>query len=189
MAFELEKTIENKLADFLSKFIVLIITSGERYLEAQQALLRLLINKKKMNGVYITFTRPYKTLKLELESQGINYSKLFFIDMVTEDTGVEQEKEKNCYYVSSPNNLNELAILLEQALTKLPKENRFIFLDSLSTMLIYNETDTVLRFIHALTGKMRLWNVTGVIVFLEKESNGKILSQLSQFCDKVISLD
>ena len=188
MASEIEKTIENKLAEFLSRFIVLIITSGERYLEAEQALLRILINKRRMNGIYITFNRPYKSLRLELESLGINYSRLFFLDTVTEVTGVKEERDKNCYFVSSPKNLNELSILLEQALNKVPKENRFVFIDSISTMLIYNDDDAVIKFIHALTGKMRLYDLTGIIFFLEKRTYQEMIDKITQFCDRTLTL-
>jgi KaiC/GvpD/RAD55 family RecA-like ATPase len=188
VASEIEKTIENKLGEFLSRFIVLIITSGERYLEAEQALLRILINKRRMNGIYITFNRPHKTLKLELESQGINYTRLFFIDTVTESTGIKVGREKDCYFVSSPKNLKELSILLEQALNKVPKESRFVFIDSISTMLIYNDNDAVIKFIHELTGKMRLYELTGIIFFLEKRTNQELVDKISQFCDRTITL-
>lgn len=188
MASDIEKTMEDKLADFLSKFIVLIITSGERYLEAEQALLRILTNKRKMNGVYITFNRPYKMLKVELESQGINYSRIFFIDTITESTGIKVAREKDCYFVSSPKNLDELSVLLEQALNKVPKDSRFVFIDSISTMQIYNDNDAILKFIHELTGKMRLYELTGIIFFLEKRTNQELVDKITQFCDRTITL-
>ena len=182
------KSIRDELANLPFGYIALIITSGD-YLEVGKSTVKFLLDERKMCGVYITFNKPFKTMTEELLKVNVDLSKLFFIDAITETAAGMHEKSDRCFFMSSPKNLTELAILLEQAVGRLPKENRFIFMDSLSTMLIYNETDTVLRFIHALTGKMRLLNVTGVIVFLEKETDENIISQLGQFCDKVISLD
>jgi archaellum biogenesis ATPase FlaH len=183
------KSIRDELANLPSGYIALIITARGDYLEVGKSTVKFLLEERRMSGVCITFNKPFKTLSEEFVKVNIDVNKLFFIDGITETATGMHDKSDKCFFMSSPKNLTELAILLEQALGKLPQENRFIFLDSLSTLLIYNETDTVLRFIHALTGKMRLWNVTGVIVFLEKETDENIISQLSQFCDKVISLD
>jgi len=185
-----EKEIEEKLDKLPIEFIVLIVSSADVYSIAQEVALRVLIKKKEMYGAYVTFNRPYNTLKISIAEQGIDVSKLFFIDLITESAGgsAERSSEDKCFFVSSPKNLTELSILMEQAMLRLPREKRFVFIDSISTMLIYNDPDTVLRFIHSLTGKMRLLGITGIIFLLEKESDEKFKAQVAQFCDKVISI-
>ncbi|MEM3555141.1 MAG: ATPase domain-containing protein [Candidatus Micrarchaeia archaeon] len=185
-----EREIEAKLEKLPTEFIVLIISSADVYSIAQEIALRVLIKKKDMCGVYVTFNRPYSTLKESVGKQGLDLSKLFFIDLITESAGGKAERSATdrCFYVSSPKNLTELSILMEQAMLRLPRERRFVFIDSISTMLIYNDPDTVLRFIHSLTGKMRLLGITGIIFLLEKESDEKFRAQISQFCDTVITI-
>jgi len=188
MAQKSEKEIEEKLEKLPDEFIALIISSADVYGVAQEVALRVLIKKKDMCGTYVTFNRPYTTLKISIEQQGLDISKLFFIDLITESAGGKAERTDRCFFVSSPKNLTELSILLEQAMLRLPRDKRFVFMDSISTMLIYNDQDTVLRFIHSLTGKMRLLGLTGIIFLLEKESDEKFLAQIAQFCDKVITI-
>jgi len=186
-----EKEIEEKLDKLPTEFIALIVSTADMYSIAQEIALKVLVKNKNMSGSYITFNRPYSTLKKFIEDEGLDVSKLFFIDLITESAGgkVDRSNADRCFYVSSPKNLTELSILIEQAMLRLPRtENRFVFIDSISTMLIYNDSDTVLRFIHSLTGKMRLLGITGIIFLLEKESDEKFLAQVAQFCDRVITI-
>ena len=185
-----EKEIEEKLNKLPIEFIALIMSTAEVYSIAQEIALKVLVANKSMCGTYVTFNRPYSTLKTSVEGQGLDVSRLFFIDLITESAGgkVERRADDRCFYVSSPKNLTELSILIEQAMLRLPREKRFVFIDSISTMLIYNDADTVLRFIHSLTGKMRLLGITGIIFLLEKESDEKFLAQVAQFCDRVITI-
>lgn len=43
-------------------------------------------------------------------------------------------------------------------------------------------------FVHNLTGKMRQLGVKAVILTLEEETDKKIISQLSQFVDRMIEV-
>lgn len=190
MAQKSEKEIEQKIEELPMEFIALIVSSAEIYSIAQEVVLKVLVGKKGMSGAYVTFNRPYSTLKVSIGEMGLDLSKLFFIDLITESAGGNAERcaADRCFYVSSPKNLTELSILMEQAMLRLPREGRFVFIDSISTMLIYNDSDTVLRFIHTLTGKMRLLGITGIIFLLDKESDEKFRAQVAQFCDKIIAI-
>jgi len=184
------KEIEEKLNKLPTEFIALILSTADVYSIAQEIALKVLVKNKNMCGTYITFNRPYSTLKKSIDDQGLDLSRLFFIDLITESAGGKAERcaDNRCFYVSSPKNLTELSILIEQAMLRLPRDKRFVFIDSISTMLVYNDTDTVLRFIHSLSGKMRLLGIAGIIFLLEKESDQKFLAQVSQFCDTVVTI-
>jgi hypothetical protein len=191
MAPKSEKEIEQRIEELPTEFIALIVSSSDIYSVAQEVALKVLLGKKNMSGAYVTFNRPYSTLKTAVTGMGLDLSKLFFIDLITESAGgnAERSTADRCFYVSSPKNLTELSILMEQAMLRLPMDDgRFVFIDSISTMLIYNDSDTVLRFIHTLTGKMRLLGITGIIFLLEKESDERFRSQVAQFCDRVITI-
>lgn len=185
-----EKEIEEKLNKLPAEFIALIVSTSELYSIAQEIALKVLVKNKGMCGTYVTFNRPYNTLKKSVDNQGLDSSRMFFIDLITESAGGKTERSANerCFYVSSPKNLTELSILMEQAMLRLARDKRFVFIDSISTMLIYNDTDTVLRFMHSLTGKMRLLGIAGIIFLLDKEIDEKFLAQVSQFCDRVVTI-
>ena len=81
--------------------------------------------------------------------------------------------------------VRDFGISITEAITALELKEKFIFFDSIDTLLIYNKEEVVLKFIHFLIGRIREWNVKGIIVTVEKT---EIIPQLSEFCDKVIYL-
>ena len=46
----------------------------------------------------------------------------------------------------------------------------------------------MLKFIHYLTGKIRLWNIQGIMVALHEDTDKRLISEISQFCDRMIDL-
>ena len=68
------------------------------------------------------------------------------------------------------------------------KENKTLILDTLSTLMLYNNAETVGKFMHAVTGKLRNWGVKSVILTMEEETDKEIISQISQFVDKVVKI-
>ena len=77
---------------------------------------------------------------------------------------------------------------MDQAVSAIDAESKFVFFDSLDTLLLYNQPGTVARFIHFLAGKMRTWKVEGIIVSLQKDKNEELINELMQFCDLTLEL-
>jgi hypothetical protein len=138
-------------------------------------------------GVYVTLNKPYKTLIGFLQSVNIDPRMIIFIDAVTKTSGGIVEKTENCLYIGSPQDLSDISVAMDQAVRAIPTKVKFVFFDSLDTLLMFNQVGTVARFIHFLAGKMRTWEVEGIIVSLRKEKNEELISELMQFCD--VTLD
>ena len=68
-----------------------------------------------------------------------------------------------------------------------PKGIGLVFIDSLSSLLLYNPTDVVLRFIHFLTGKIRSNNMGAIILLLSKDY-GDTTTRIASFVDEVVEL-
>ena len=134
-------------------------------------------------GVYVTLNKPFSTMEDLFKKNSVNTDMIIFIDAVTRTTGGSTEKTNKCLFIGSPENLSDVSLAMDQAVRAIPGEKKFLFFDSLSTLLIYNKPITVAKFIHFLSGKMRMWRVKGIIISLEKESDKELLSELSQFCD------
>lgn len=174
------------LQELKKNSIVLFLTDSRTYMKTNFTVLKFLCNTNDFAGIYVTSNRPYSSLLTHLEKNKVNMERMFFIDLVTQSSTGRSEKAKNCLFMESPRALTELSIALSQAVGAIHIEEKYVFLDSLSTLLIYNDASTVARFIHFLTGKMRQWDVKGVVISLEKETSPELLSQLSQFVDKVV---
>lgn len=68
------------------------------------------------------------------------------------------------------------------------KGNKFIFIDSISTMLIYNKSDVFTRFTHSILTRMRMNGSRGILLCLENETDKAVHAEIVQLCDKVISI-
>ena len=99
------------------------------------------------------------------KKKGIDVKKLFFIDAISGAIG-EKSTAGNCQIVQNPSALTELSIQITNAcVTKKPS---FFIMDSLSTMLVYNNENATIRFIHYLTVQLRKSKIAGVIFCLKK---------------------
>jgi len=123
-----------------------------------------------------------------LGKNNIKSDNIFYIDTLSEMVGAKNCAEDKCLLISSPHSLTEISIALDKAV-KSVKEEKFVFLDSVSTLLIYNHMHTVTKFIHFLSGKIRNWGIEGILISVEKESRSELVNSLSQFVDKVIAAD
>jgi len=62
-------------------------------------------------------------------------------------------------------------------------------MDDISTMLLYSPSVTISKFIHFITNKLRLFDVAGVFLAVEKGLDPALLTQISTFADLVESLE
>jgi len=184
---DIDKEIQKKLAG-IDKSLVLVLVDAKRYTEANIQILKYLSINKKLPGIYVTVNKPYLTIKKILENVGINTKTIIFIDAISTHTGTQKKEADGCLFLDTPADLTGMSIIITEAVKGLPTKNKFLFFDSLSTLSIHNSAGSVAKFAHFLTARMREWGVVGVIISMEKETNPKLISQLTQFCDSCIEL-
>ncbi len=186
MAEKIGEQFEEKVKD-LKEYVALATVEASKYQKTNMGIIKQLVNNEKVPGVYVTLNKPFRIIKDILKKDDINSDMIIFIDAVTKTSGGEIKKTDNCLFIGSPENLSDISIAMDQAVRAVPSEEKFVFFDSLNTLLIYNKVATVARFIHFLAGKMRVWKVRGIIVSLQKEKNKELIDELMQFCD--VSID
>jgi len=179
--------LKQELSNLPESWIVLITSPAEEITKINIDILRIITGGGIM-GVYITVNRPYKTLIKHLERNGVDPYKFFFIDCITKTAGGRAERAENCLFVASPNSLTELGIALTQAIQMIPGNEKFIFMDTLSTLLIYNSAGTTAKFSHFLITRIKLLGLKGIFMSVENELDERLLSQIEQFCDKCIHI-
>jgi len=172
----------------LKGFIALATVSAKDYQKTNLSLVKHMTKDKKIPGVYVTLNKPFDVMKEAFEEVSIDTKMIIFIDAVTKTSGGKITKTKNCLFIGNPENLSDISMAMDQAVRALPGKERFLFFDSLSTLLLYNNAETVARFIHFLSGKMRVWKVKGIIISLKRKEDKKLIEELSQFCDVLIDL-
>ena len=171
----------------LKDYVALAIIDAQKYKEANIGIVKELV-KDNIPGVYVTLNRPYDNLKRIFEKEKMNMHNVIFIDAVTKTAGSRTEKTEDCLFIGSSENLSDISIAMDQAIMAIPQKEKFLFFDSLSTLLLYNDVEVVAKFIHFLSGKMRIWKVRGIIISLRRENDKDLITQLKSLCDVTLEL-
>jgi len=173
----------NKLTDY----VALAVVDANKYQQTNTKIIAEL-TKQNIPGVYVTLNRPYENVKEMLKKQKIDLDKVIFIDGVTKTAGGEITKRADCLYIGGPKSLSDISIAMDQAIMGIPKKDKFLFFDSLSTLLVFNDASIVLKFVHFLAGKMRIWKVRGIIISLRRTKDKELIELLKENCDVVLDL-
>jgi KaiC/GvpD/RAD55 family RecA-like ATPase len=167
---------------------VLLILNVQQYFEGIVKVMELFCNDLALPGIYVTVNKPYGTLQELLRDRSIDTSQLYFIDAVSQTVTQPRLVNRNVTYLPNPQSLTEISLAVDTAAEQLPAGRKFLVLDSLSTLLIYNDTNTVAKFAHFLTMKMRAANTRGILVALRHMMDEELIFDVAQYCDKVIDL-
>ena len=171
----------------LKEYVALAIVDADKYQKANLSLMKELI-KGGVPGVYVTLNLPCANVKTFFQREKMDLTKVIFIDAVTKTAGGKIERTDDCLFIGSPKNLSDISIAMDQAIMAIPTKDKFLFFDSLSTLLLYNNIDVVAKFIHFLSTKMRVWKVKGVIISLRRTQDKDLISELQGFCDVTLDL-
>lgn len=181
---ELNERLRNLPADF----VILVISPEEKYEKTNIRILKLLCNEEKVSGIYITFDQSCDVLFALLKDAGIDMDKLFFIDMVTTNASGKTERTEKCLFIPSPKEISDLGLAIDESIRMSGENKEFLFVDSVSAMLLYNSMGTARKFEHFLTIRMRLGNLKGILMSLNAGTEKEIVPFLAQFCDKIIKI-
>lgn len=117
-----------------------------------------------------------------------NYAKNLIIVDCASWSLKERKKEENVIFVPGPAALNEISVSIEQAkekLFKLGKNMRMVF-DSLSTLLLYNNPNTIYRFLQVITTRAKASYTTSLFSLEHGMHDPKIVSTIEHLTDGTI---
>jgi hypothetical protein len=149
-----------------------------------------LIKEITSNGfhtVIVTINFPYNILTKLYAENGVDLTTVSFIDAVTRNSiGTAENIPGVVRFVNNPANLTDLGIAVTEVLKEQSGKKVCILYDSVSTMLIYMSSQNISKFIHFVTNKIRLMDISGVFLAVEKGLDPMLVSQLTTFVDTVI---
>ena len=179
---DLKEEFKKKLSSS-NEYVALATVDAKNYQATNIEIIFYLVSVEKIPGVYVTLNKPFSYVERALINRKVDTDVIVFIDAVTKIAGGSVEKTKKCLYIGNPENLSDISMAMDQAISAIPGDQKFLFFDSLDTLLLYNKPQTVAKFIHFLSGKMRIWKIRGIIISLSKASNRELIDDLMQFCD------
>jgi len=184
--YGIKQVLLDELKQLPKEYVLLVVIKQKNYESTILAFMDIFVNDNKLFGTYITTNKPFRKIMAKFLEKGIKADNLFFIDCVTKEA---KEEHLNGIKVFSSQNVTEINVLLDKAIKSKKKGAEFIFLDSISTLLVYNEEKTVEKFVHALLERIYHWKTKGVFITVETKANELIIENLSLFFDKVVRIE
>ena len=176
LVINLKKSIsENKVLVFL----IPNFEYSEKLLEITTTLAK---EKKKI--CYVSLNRSYSALLEWFKKNGVDSNKFVFVDAITNTVSVPPKVE-NCVFVSAPSAFTEIGLAVSRYLNE--GIDALIF-DSISTLLIYEESIAVTKFTHFLMAKMTTKGAQAVFTSLKEDITDDVIKDINLFADKVIDL-
>lgn len=161
-----------------------LLVSVKDYGLAAHALLRY-YQSQKIPGIYVSVNRPYADLLKGLATPPEN---VHYIDAITALTGREAIDSAHVTYLDSPLALVELNLAISEQVKGLVSNQKYLALDSVSTLLVYNSPQAVEKFCHTIISKNRHEDVVCVLLMIESEEHKSVVETLAQFVDHVVSV-
>ncbi len=171
--------------DFIEKMtddgVGMLFVKERYFLDQVASSILLRIKNKGFKLVYITASLPSKSIEEKLNE--VKFNDYYVIDCVTTDEFEDNINPDKCVFMKSPGDLTNVSITLENFLSN--NNNVFIIIDSITSLLIYNSENEILRFVHFTSSTARSRKSKLVFVVLENKGiSEEFLDKMRSFIDE-----
>jgi len=178
--------LKDELDELPDDSIILIETTPEKAFELGLALVKYFSDKNDA-GIIVSANRPYSNLISVLTKNGVDIGKMFFLDCISKSQNADFQAD-NVVFMDNVSALTDISLSINQRMRETNGSKKFVFFDSIPTMLIHNKPHVFARFVHGILTMMRLNGTGGVLVSLNGDNNKEIRAEIAQLCDKVIKI-
>ncbi len=137
------------------------------------------------SGFHILEWFKENNLNLPLDRIGI-------IDCISRTTGIDVKENENIKIATSPVDLTGIGVNIGQFFEKFLHQKKIqkvqLQLNSLSTILMYSNIQTVFRFIHVFTGRIKTSGALGIYVMEKGMHEDQAIATLKQLFDGMIEI-
>lgn len=123
------------------------------------------------------------TLGLSLERENV-----YFIDCYSSTIGKAAEPTEKVKVVTGPGALNDLSLMLNEAMKASAGRRMRVVFDTLSTFVLYNPRDSIRKFLTVIEGRLKGAGATTVFMVDEGVHDKQLLSILEQGMDGSYSI-
>ncbi|MBX0284754.1 RAD55 family ATPase [Haloarcula salinisoli] len=119
-------------------------------------------------------------------------TEVAIVDAVSQHIGRSTDIDMTSY-ASSPRDLSEIGVkfseFIQSFYTDQQREHNRVMVDSLTTLLLYSNLQTVFRFLHVFTSRVENVDGLGLYTIESTAHDAETLSTLDQLFDGTIELD
>jgi hypothetical protein len=170
--------------------VLMMELPSEQYFTANASSIKVLTDTG-YEGVYVSFQRPFVNIFSLFQKQGINVDKLLIIDGATACIEGMQEKNPRCVPISSSLDLTVLIQTICMSLSRLTNRERFVCIDSLSTMALYepfSDPFKVSEMLIRMVRKQGFDHVTFILNVSEDLSRKRFFKDVARYADEFIHM-
>jgi hypothetical protein len=178
-----EEEIKSTISEIKDTGICLVMSNPMDYRKACAGIVSRMTKDLHLNSIYVSLNMPHDSLLKVLHENSIDPSALGFIYVNNSDEKVEKEKEIS---LQSPSSFTELSIAISSLVSH--GEYNSILFDSLSTLLMFSDIETVQKFSLFIINKIRSLNFQGSFVLIEDDKSMKLFPSISQFADQTLRI-
>ncbi len=150
---------------------------------------------KNENAVIRVTTRESAARILEWfkeNSLDLPLSRVGIVDCITKTLGGEVIENQTIKIASSPVDLTGIGVKIsqffEEFYIKKKMQNIQLHIDSLSTILMYSNIQTVFRFLHVFTGRIKVAGALGIYMVESGMHDDRAIATLKQLFDGMIEI-
>jgi Trp operon repressor len=159
---------------------------AKKYMESLVVIFKTYLQHK--NVIYVSANNPYTQIKSSFLKEKIDTRDIFFIDCVSRAHGVDNAEVSECLLLNDPTDLNILGIAIHQALENLFEGEKILFLDSISSLMVQNDSSHLEKFLYYLVNKLKIEQVESILLYLDIDEDKEIVNRLCSICDEVVEL-
>lgn len=188
MTTTLVEGLKERISTSISMYESLgIVLPGTNYIDLIQALFGCIKEHPNDAWVYIAVTRPFESFTKMLGDLS-RYPNVTFVDCISRASGIVRRDEQ-CVYIESPTMLEKVVMEVMNLFNKAPENaGKCLILDSLSTLMIYNDPPLVIEFFYHLLNKMRSENIHTISLVIEEGEGDKYINKMIYLNDKILKV-
>ncbi|MFH0817515.1 MAG: hypothetical protein V1909_02665 [Candidatus Micrarchaeota archaeon] len=178
-----------------------VLITGQLFSEAERYLYystnKFLVSEKDSSAIWISSDTPYEKIKEKFSGYGFPLSQptdskqtrgtLHLLDLISYKAGVTRKKCDDCRYIQDPSNLTELALAIKEIMSM--KKCGLLVLDSLNSLLVYNDITKTLQFLRFLSASAYEKKMALLIYFVSGERDPRTETSIKMATDAVISFE
>ncbi|WP_321429326.1 recombinase RecA [uncultured Methanolobus sp.] len=146
------------------------------------------------SAIIVSTREPGERVLGWFEDYGLDTSTadIGVVDCVTKTLGMGAADTEQIKRASSPVDLTGIGVKIsqffEEMLIKKKKQQVHLCINSLSTILMYSNIQTVFRFLHVFTGRVKAANGFGLYVVEDEMHDAQTIATLKQLFDGMIEI-
>jgi len=179
------KKLNDALKNLPNNNIVYLETTPEKVFKLGLASVKI-FSSRNDSGIIVSANRPYSNLVILYKENNIDIDKMFFLDCISKNFN-GHAKADNVKFMDNLSALTDISLSINERI-KATNGKKFIFFDSINTMLIHNKPYVFARFVHCVLTQMRLNSIGGILISLKDRTNREIRADIAQLCDKIIQI-